>query len=389
MAEKRIKILHVLDSLGIGGMERVVIDVVNGLDPTVFAQTVCCISRKGEAAHLLPEGAPCIDLGKGARADRLMPLKIARVIREEQPQIIHTQSWSGIDTAIALLFKRGPRLVHSEHGRNLPYIHFEPLKRKLARRCLYHRADALFAISHEVRDFYCRETGFPVDRMRVIPNGIDPRRIDQSAGEHGHGVRRELGICDDDFVIGTVARLDQTKDTMTLTRAFTRLYRSQPDPKLRLLVVGDGEMKVEIQNYVNEQRLSHRVIFTGLRHDVPRLLGAMDLFALSSVSEGIPITVLEAMCASLPVVATNVGALPELVEEGVTGFLVDPKNIIALAERFSKLYQKRELARDFGMTGRRKVEREFRLERMLELYADLYLSVLKTGSDKQTNRQTG
>jgi sugar transferase (PEP-CTERM/EpsH1 system associated) len=388
MVDKRIKLLHVLDSLSIGGMERVVIDIANGLDPAVFAQTVCCISRKGEAAHLLPEGTACIDLGKGANADHLMPLKIARVIREKQPQIIHTQSWSGIDTAIAMLFERGPRLVHSEHGRNLPYIHFEPLIRKVARRCLYHRADAVFAVSSEVRDFYCRETGFPVDLMRVIPNGIDPRRIDESAGSNGR-VRRELGICDDDFVIGTVARLDQTKDTMTLTRAFTQLYRSRQEPKLKLLVVGDGEKKVEIQNYVNEQRLSNRVIFTGLRHDVPRLLGAMDLFALSSLSEGIPITVLEAMCASLPVVATNVGALPELVEEGVTGFLVEPKDIPALAERFSRLYQRRELARDFGLTGRRKVEREFRLEQMLKRYADLYLSVLENGSDTKTRSRKG
>jgi sugar transferase (PEP-CTERM/EpsH1 system associated) len=389
MAEKRIKILHVLDSLGVGGMERVVIDVVNGLDSAAFAQTVCCFSRKGEAAHLLPMGAACIDLGKGANADHLMPLKIAAVIRERQPQIIHTQSWSGIDTAIALLFERGPRLVHSEHGRNLPYIHFEPLIRKVARRCLYHRADAVFTISHEVRDFYCRETGFPVDRMSVIPNGIEPRRIGISAGSNRRAVRRELGICDDDFVIGTVARLDQTKDTMTLTRAFTRLYRAEQEPKLKLLVVGDGDQKVDIQNYVNEQRLGQRVIFTGLRHDVPRLLGAMDLFALSSLSEGMPITVLEAMCASLPVVATNVGALPELVEEGVTGFLVEPKNVVALAERLSRLYQKRELALDLGMTGRRKVEREFSLVQMLERYADLYLSVWKNGFDKQPRRRKG
>jgi sugar transferase (PEP-CTERM/EpsH1 system associated) len=389
MTDKRIKILHVLDSLGIGGMERVVIDVVNGLDPAVFAQTVCCISRRGEAAHLLPKGAPCIDLDKGAKADHLMPLKIARVIREERPQIIHTQSWSGIDTAIAMLFESGPRLVHSEHGRNLPYIHFEPLKRKVARRWLYHRADALFAISREVRDFYCRETGFPVDRMRVIPNGIDPLRIDESGGANGHGIRRELGIFDDDFVIGTVSRLDQTKDTMTLARAFIRLYRLEPELKLKLLVVGDGEKKAEIQNYVKEQRLSDRVIFTGLRQDVPRLLGAMNLFALSSLSEGLPITVLEAMCASLPVVATNVGALPELVEEGVTGFLVEPKNAVALAERFSRFYQVRDLARSFGMAGRRKVESEFRLEQMLERYADLYLSVLKTGLNAKAQRGKG
>jgi sugar transferase (PEP-CTERM/EpsH1 system associated) len=373
MANRKLKILHVLDSLGVGGMERVVIDVVNGLDPEIFDQKVCCISRKGEAADFLWKGADCIDLGKGGKADHLMPLKIARLIREVQPHIIHTQSWSGVDTAIAMVCSRLPGLVHSEHGRNLPYIHFEPWKRKLARRCLYHRADAVFAVSSELRDYYCRETGFPLDRMGVIPNGIDPRRIDDAAR---FGVREQLGIDDDDFVIGTVARLDQTKDTMTLARAFTDLYRSQRDPKLKLLVVGDGEKKAEIQGYVDAQGMSRRVIFTGLRHDVPALLGAMNLFALSSLSEGIPITVLEAMCASLPVLATNVGALPELVEEGVTGFLVEPKNVADLAERISRFYQRRELARDFGMAGRRKVENEFRLDRMLERYADLYLAVL-------------
>jgi sugar transferase (PEP-CTERM/EpsH1 system associated) len=386
----KIKVLHVLDSLGIGGMERVVIDVVNGLDPGVFSQTVCCISRKGEATRLLPSGTACIDLEKGAHADHLMPLKIARVIRAVQPQIVHTQSWSGIDTAIALLFERGPRLVHSEHGRNLPYIHFEPLKRRFARRCLYHRADALFAISSEVRAFYCRQTGFSLDRMRVIPNGIDPRRIDESTGNpNGRSVRSELGIGDDDYVIGTVSRLDRTKDTITLTRAFAELCRSHREPNLKLLVIGDGEQKADLQKYVDEQRMSRKVIFTGVRYDVPRLLGAMDLFALSSLSEGLPITVLEAMCASLPVVATNVGGLPELVEEGVTGFLVEPKNIGALAERISRFYRGSVRARDFGRAGREKVEREFRLERMLERYTDLYLSVLKTGIAEKAQRSKG
>lgn len=373
MAEKRIKILHVLDSLGVGGMERVVIDVVNGLDSKIFDQTVCCLSRKGEAAAFLGNGAACIDLGKGRKADRLMPLKIARVIREVRPQIVHTQSWSGVDTALAMILPGNfrPRLVHSEHGRSLPYIHFEPWKRKLARRCLYHRTDAVFAVSSEVRDYYCRETGFPAERMGVIPNGIDPRRIDEAAG---CGVRERLGIDEHDFVVGTVARLDRTKDTMTLARAFTELYRSQRNPRLKFLIVGDGEQKSEIENYLAEEGMSRAVIFAGLRHDVPELLGAMNLFALSSLSEGIPLTVLEAMCASLPVVATKVGALPELVEEGVTGFLVEPKNAGELAQRVLRFYQSREMARVFGRAGRRKVEREFRLERMLERYADLYLS---------------
>jgi sugar transferase (PEP-CTERM/EpsH1 system associated) len=372
MSGKSIKIMHVIDSLGVGGMERVVIDVVNGLDPAIFAQTVCCISRRGEASRFLRAGVDCLDLGKGADADYLMPLRIARAIRQKGPEIIHTQSWSGVDAGIATLMMRDIRLVHSEHGRNLPYIHSEPVKRKIARRCLYHLADAVFAVSHEVRDYYCRETGFPVDRMRVIPNGIDLRRIEEV---DRRGVRQELGIADDDFVIGTIARLDETKDTLTLARAFAGLQQSRPDARLKLLVVGNGDKKVEIEQYFIERGLSHAVILTGVRHDVPRLLGAMNLFALSSLSEGMPITALEAMGASLPIVATNVGALPELVDEGVTGFLVEPKDDAALAGRMEQLYDNRAMAREFGMAGRRKAEREYGIDQMLQRYADLYLSV--------------
>lgn len=374
MSERKIKVLHILDSLGVGGMERVVIDVVNGLDQSRFDQAVCCVSRKGEAAWRLRDGAKLIDLGKGDRADHLAPLKIARVIRGEAPDIIHAQSWSGVDATIAKLITGQARLVHSEHGRNYPQIGVETLKSRIARRCIYHLADAVFAVSNEIRDHYCRETGFPRDRMLVIPNGIDVRRIDEADAS---GAREEFGIGADDFTIGTVARLDRTKDTITLARAFATFYLSQASPRLKLLVIGDGDQRAAIENFVTERGLNGAVIFTGPRHDVPRLLGAMNLFALSSLSEGMPITVLEAMVARLPVVATNVGALPEMVEEGVTGFLVKPKDEQAMAERFARLCSNRELARRLGQAARRKVEREYSLGAMLRSYAGLYLSVLK------------
>jgi glycosyltransferase involved in cell wall biosynthesis len=158
-------------------------------------------------------------------------------------------------------------------------------------------------------------------------------------------------------------------------RTFAKLRREQPDSTLKLLIVGDGSERTHLETFVARQGLNGAVVFTGLRHDVPRLLGAMNVFALSSLSEGMPITVLEAMAARLPVVATNVGALPELIEEGLTGFLVGPKNLEALADRLARLYHNQGLAKSFGVEARRKVEREFSLDQMLRRYADLYLSV--------------
>lgn len=371
MADGRIKILHVIDSLGLGGMERVVIDVANGLDPARFEQTICCISRRGEAAKFLRDEVRCIDLGKGAQADRLMPLKLARIIHQEKPDIVHSQSWSGVDTALATRLARGARLIHSEHGRNFPYLDREPVHRRIARRCLYHLADAVFAVSSELRDFYCRETGFPAERMTFIPNGIDLRRIDEADVS---GAREELGIGANDFVIGTVARLDATKDPMTLARAFARLPQRQG---LKLLIVGDGSERARLEQFAAESGLVAAVIFTGARLDVPRLLGAMNVFALSSLSEGMPLTVLEAMAARLPVVATGVGALPEMVEEGFSGFLVAPRQEDAMAARLKQFYENRDLAEQFGEVARRKVELDYNLDLMLRRYSDLYLSVLQ------------
>ena len=371
IVDGKIKILHVIDSLGWGGMERVVIDVANGLDRAQFEQTICCISRRGEAAGLLRDDVRCIDLGKGAQADYLMPLKLAQVIRRQQPDIVHSQSWSGVDAAIAQTMTCGARLIHSEHGRNLPHIYAEPLKRRIARRCLYQKADAVFAVSAELRDYYCRETGFHAERMRVIPNGVDMRRIDEADRV---GVREELGIATDDFVIGTVARLDATKDTITLARAFARLSKHSG---LKLLIVGDGSERARLERFAAESGLTSAIIFTGARHDVPRLLSAMNVFALPSLSEGLPITVLEAMAARLPVVATNVGALSELIKEGVTGFLVEPQQEEAMADRLMRLSTTRELAVPFGIEARHKVEREYNLDLMLHRYAELYFSVLQ------------
>jgi glycosyltransferase involved in cell wall biosynthesis len=246
----------------------------------------------GEAARHVREGVRCYDMGKGDERDLWMPLKLARVVRRERPDIIHTQSWSGVDGVAAQVITRGPRLVHSEHGRNLPYIHFEPAKRKVVRRCIYHLADVVFTVSEEMRRYYCRETGFPVKRMRVIPNGVDIARLDAA---DARGVRDELGIGSDEFVIGIVSRINATKDILTLCRAFARLHRAQRAPRLRLLVIGDGEGRAELENFAAEQGLGRAIIFTGVRHDVPRLLRAMDIFALSSLSEGMPVTVLEAM----------------------------------------------------------------------------------------------
>src|SRR5262249_49286176 len=149
-----------------------------------------------------------------------------------------------------------------------------------------------------------------------------------------------------------------TKDLGTLVRAFAQMR--QPG-STKLLLVGDGAERASLESLATELGVAADVIITGMRSDVPRLLQAMDVFALSSLSEGLPLAVLEAMAAALPIVATNVGMLPELLEEGENGFLVAPRAVEALAARLAQLANDRALARRLGAAGRQKVECEYSL----------------------------
>jgi sugar transferase (PEP-CTERM/EpsH1 system associated) len=373
MPNGKIKILHVLDSLGVGGMERVLIDVANRLDPQSFEQAICTVTRKGAAAERLAPHVKLFDMGKGTARDLLMPFKLAKVMRAYQPDIVHTRSWAGVDGALAAALARKPKLVHSEHGRNLPYIHFEPAKRKVIRRTIYHLADQVFTVSEEMRQYFCRETGFDTARVVVVHNGIDLQKLDAVTAEEIEQTRAEYGCAPDDCVIGTVARFQETKDLPTLVRAFAQLAQKTP---AKLLLVGDGQERAALESLARDLNIPSLVSITGLRHDVPRFLRAMDVFALPSLSEGLPGAVLEAMGAALPVVATNVGTLPELVTEGENGFLVNVKEPAAMAERLSRLALNRERARQFGQVGRRRVARDFSLPAMLQRYEQLYAGLV-------------
>lgn len=382
MATRKLKILHILDSLGVGGMERVLIDVANRLDPQRFEQAICTVTRLGTAAERVQPHVKLFDMAKGEARALGMPFKLVRVIREYQPDIVHTRSWAGVDgalaTALAKLSGRRAKLVHSEHGRNLPYIHFEPTKRKVIRRCIYHLADQVFSVSEEMRQYFCRETGFDVRRVKVVANGIDLEKLDAVTPADVQALRAEFGLAPTDCVIGTVARFQETKDLPTLVRAFAQLLDAQKTRNgLRLLLVGDGVERARLETLARELKIDQAMVITGLRKDVARCLRAMDVFVLPSLSEGLPGAVLEAMGASLPVVATNIPTLPELIHEGENGFLVNVKDPAAMAERLSRLVIDRDLARRFGQVGRRRAERDFSLPAMLERYERLYAELVE------------
>jgi glycosyltransferase involved in cell wall biosynthesis len=256
-------------------------------------------------------------------------------------------------------------MVFTEHGRfgDAP----PSRKRRLANALLTRFPARVFSVSDDLRKHLTNE-GFSAQRVNVIHNGI---RIGTVPGAQARlEARRRLGVASHDFVIGSIGRLDPVKDLVTLLSAFQQVRRSVA--RARLVIVGDGPEMVTLSAECRRTQLGESVILTGYRSDVASLLPAFDIYANSSIFEGVSLTILEAMAAAVPIVATKVGGTPEVVIDGETGRLVPARNAPAMADALLHLATEPEEANRFAANGRRRVEQHFSIEAMVVNYAAVY-----------------
>jgi glycosyltransferase involved in cell wall biosynthesis len=228
-------------------------------------------------------------------------------------------------------------------------------------------------VGEAVREALIANEGIPAGRVGVVYNGIDLKRFSLRHAERNE-LRRELGLGPGTLAVIQVARLDYLKDHVTAIRTVGRVVRQIPD--VRLLLVGEGPERPAIEAQVEQVGLTEQVRFLGLRKDVERLLQAADLFLLTSISEGIPLTVIEAMAAGLPVVSTRVGGVPEVVEDGMTGLLAPSRDDEALALAILKLAADPTLRTRLGYVGRERACSSFSESQMADRYRALYEEML-------------
>jgi glycosyltransferase involved in cell wall biosynthesis len=202
----------------------------------------------------------------------------------------------------------------------------------------------------------------------MVYNGINPAHFFISKEDKAVNAKKTIGI---------IGRLAAVKDHKNLINAF-KLAREKLK-NIELMIVGDGPLKQELESYVQEMGLAESVVFTGARRDIAQLLSGFDIFILSSLDEGMPITLLEAMAAGVPVIATKVGGIPEIVVDGKTGFLVPPQAPDKLAEKIYLLLENGKLADLMGKEGRKSVDENFSIGKMVSKYEAIYLAALKNG----------
>lgn len=326
--------------------------------------SVCCLGTSGAwAGQVEALGIPVAVLDRQPGFQPALGLKLAAFAAARQSTVLHCHHYSPFVYASLARIRKPPlRVLYTEHGRldNGP----PSRKRRLANRLLGQLPYGVYAVSDNLRG-HMRDEGFAGRDVRVIRNGItlQPAPTPDDAEQ----LRRECDLSGAGPVIGTVGRLDPVKGFDVLISAFAMLRERFPG--VRLVIVGDGPDRDRLTRLVDAAGCRDAVKFLGYRSDARRIIGVMDVYVNSSLFEGISLTILEAMSAGKPVVATAVGGNAEVVRDGVTGLLVPASDAGALAAALEDVCANADKAAGFGERGRLDVEQQFTIERMVEAYA--------------------
>lgn len=331
-----VGVLHVCDKFGVAGSS---IHGVSRLfswwfpryDASRFQVSLCGLKRPEPGSRALEQqGIPVRHLGRGRFDPRILG-DLVGLAREKDARILHVHGYAAADFGRLAARRVGAALVLHEHFAD-PRM---PSYQALADRALAPLTDRAIAVSESTRDFLVRERHVPADRVRLIWNGAPLDEFAPVSKEVAQGTRSELGLPADAVVIGSIGRLNEQKGHRYLLDAAAGAL---PDvPAGRVLIVGDGDLEGPLREQARALGIADRVVFAGHRGDIPAVLGAVDVFCISSTYEGTPLTLFEAMAAGKAIVSTAVDGCREVIEDGVTGILVPPRDAATLALRLREL----------------------------------------------------
>lgn len=359
-------ILHVILSLDIGGAESLVVEFAKESNPEIFNVKVCCLDKVGDLGEeLISEGYSVIALGRRPGIDWRLIFRLRKLLQEEKIDIIHAHQYTPFFYAsLARFYSRKSRLIFTEHGRFYPEK--KRIKRIIFDPLLSRFASGIVAISEATKDAMVQYDNFPGKKIKIIYNGVK-LKVNNVRRERK---RHELDLSLKDFVLATASRLDSIKNHKMLIRVMKKIVKIAPCCKL--LIAGSGSEYDKLFAEIKEYDLSEYVYLLGYRSDVMEIFFASDVFLLSSLTEGTSITLLEAMYAGLPAIVTNVGGNSEILEEKVTGFMVDSNDDQGMADKILFLYRNKNVVKQMGEAGKKRVRTLFSFEKMMKQYEELY-----------------
>lgn len=370
-AKQPLRVLHVTFDMGIGGTEQVIRQLITGSRAFgVDSEILCIDGRIGPVGQLLQEqGVNVTALQRRPGFDRALIRALRAHIKSSGVDIVHCHQYTPYLYGFLAALGTRAKVVFTEHGRFHPDRH--RYKAMLINPVIALLTPAIVAISAATRDALARYEFMPKWKIRVIYNGIQGLVRDPEKVAH---LRQSLGIPADGFVVGTVSRLDPVKNQPMMLRAFKRFL--DQCPQAWLVMVGDGPDRNKLEALARDLQIEQRVIFTGFKTQPVDYLALLDIFLLSSFTEGTSMTLLEAMSLGIPAVATNVGGNPEIVQHGQTGLLTPSDDEKAFAGALLQLWRNPEQAKAMAQVSRKRFAQQFSVQTMAGQYHDCYLHVI-------------
>ncbi|HXB75632.1 MAG TPA: glycosyltransferase [Candidatus Acidoferrales bacterium] len=366
---ERLAITHLVLSLDVGGLERMVIDLARQQRTAGHDARICCLWRKGTLAPQAEEfGVPVYAFEKTPGFSPGVAWRIADQLRTSRVEVLHTHNAPVHHYGVAAaVLARVPVIVNTEHGQHGWDASKNDQRLNRLFRSSLRWTGAVAMVSDETRQYHLANGGFPGKKCRVILNGIP---VDRFASR-----RATPGSRLPSLRFGTVARLAPVKDHITMVEAFARVAAQCPAAELH--IAGDGEMRPRIVERIAALRLDPSVHLHGAVHDIPGFLSTLDVFVMSSLSEGLPVALLEAMASGLPSVSTRVGGIPEVAPENEVAFYGPPHDSKALAAQMLRMANA-DLAA-MGAAANAIVRRRYGIDRTADKYEQVYRELLGRG----------
>jgi sugar transferase (PEP-CTERM/EpsH1 system associated) len=360
-----LRVAHVLYRFGIGGLENGIVNLVNGLGESRYEHHLVSLTAHDPdyLARLRTSNWTVHDLHKRPGQDPASWVRMWRTLRAIRPHVLHTRNLGALEMQLVGVAAGVRGRVHGEHGWDVQDLDGSVRRYRLLRRAVGSVVGCFIALSRDLERYLVDAVGIPAHKVVQVYNGVDCERFRPLPRPPREAI-----------VVGTVGRMQAVKNQVLLCRAFLALARSRPElaARVRLRLVGDGPLKEECRRLMAEGGYADRIELPGASDDVASELARFDVFVLPSLAEGISNTILEAMAAGLPVVATAVGGNPELVEEGASGWLVGSEDAQALADAIARYVEDPALRERHGRRGRALAESRYSLRRMVQDYDDIY-----------------
>lgn len=367
-------LLHVVPTFVPAGLEMRTVHLIAGFGSDL-RHSILSMDGRTDAADRLPPGAPVRLLPSPPKAGSLRTsIRLRQILREEKPDLVLTYNWGSFDALLAARSLGFHRVLHHEDGFNADESHAFKRRRVLARRAMLPWVPRVVVPSQRLYDIATQSWKVPADQVRLIRNGIHLDVFNRSNG--GLALRQELGIPENALVVGTVGHLRAEKNHLRLLEACAALPAGL---QVHVLLVGDGDERARLEERAARPDLAGRVHLAGYRPDPQRFFRAMDVFAISSDTEQMPVCLLEAMASCLPVVSTDVGDIRTVLPAEQEPWLVPLDGQAtqgAFAQRLGELARNPALRRRLGERNRRQAEERFSFETMLAAYREIYHEVL-------------